>query len=373
MRLALLPAPKLDLPHSVLVATLNVRSLLAWCLLVSAVIALAGCSQRTEAPAQAAPTTSASATEVEGGGAISSPAAVVAQPLADDVLKGTKWPAATLTSGTASISCNTDYALAGDGQALVDLGFFSVLDAMDPCRKAGVVRLRYQGKISADFAELVERVSAMAERMEIGNRILDIDSAGGQVEDAIRAGDTIGDAHWTIWVREGDLCHSACVFILAAGDNRLISGPVGVHRIIRLHSDATTRAALEQELRAVHDRIKNYFARNGVDVAVADMMMTVPSSDLRLLTADELRQYGLSGSNPVQDDLERIRLARKCGEAFVHRRESFLKAFGKQCAGDKNGAAQGVDSLGECGMKLRKRFGFPERKCPAESPLSEYD
>lgn len=344
---------------------------MGWFLVAASWFALSGCQKPAEVPAQAE-STAASAAGAEEGGAISSPA-VVAKPMTDDVLKGTKWPPAKVTSGVASISCETDYTEAGDGQALVDLGFFSVLDAMTPCREAGVVRLRYEGKISSDFADLVERVTAMAERMDIDKRILDIDSAGGQVEDGIRAGDTIGDSHWTIWVREGDICHSACVFILAAGDNRLISGPVGIHRIIRLHSDATTRAELEQELRAVHDRIKDYFARNGADVAVADMMMTVPSSDLRLLTADELRQYGLSGSNPVQDDLERIRLARKCGEAFVHRRETFVRAFEKQCAGDEDGAAQGVESLSECGMQLRKRYGFPDRKCPAESPLSEYD
>lgn len=352
---------------------MKARSHIGWFLVACGWLALAGCRNPAEAPAPAEPPTTASAAGAEGGGAIVNTPDVAAKPLADDVLKGTKWPSAEVTSGTASISCDTDYVEAGDGQALVDLKFLSVLDAMSPCRDAGVVRLRYEGKISPDFAELVERVTAMADRMDIGKRILDIDSAGGQVEDAIRAGDAIGDSHWTIWVREGDMCHSACVFILAAGDNRLISGPVGIHRIIRLHSDATTRAELEQELRAVHDRIKDYFARNGADVAVADMMMTVPSSDLRLLTADELRQYGLSGSNPVQDDLERIRLARKCGESFVHRREAFVRAFGKQCAGSAEAAAQDVEGMGDCGMKLRKRYAFPDRRCPAESPLSEYD
>lgn len=341
----------------------------AWILLASGWLMLAACQKPAEVPAE--PPTTASAAVAEGVGAISSPT-VVAQPLADDVLKGTKWPPATVTSGTASISCDTDYVEAGDGQALIDLRYFSVLDAMTPCREAGVVRLRYEGKISADFADLVERITAMAERMQIEKRILDIDSAGGQVEDGIRAGDTIGDSHWTIWVREGDVCHSACVFILAAGDNRMVSGPVGIHRIIRLHSDATTRAELEEELRAVHDRIKGYFARNGADVAVADMMMTVPSSALRLLDADELRRYGLSGSNPVQDDLERIRLARKCGESFVHRREAFLRGFERQCAGDQ-AEVEGVEAMGDCGMDLRKRFGFPDARCPAESPLSEYD
>ncbi|MDQ2701321.1 MAG: hypothetical protein M3Y70_00585 [Pseudomonadota bacterium] len=341
--------------------------------LLSVSLALAAC-QKPPAEQPAEPPTAASAVVAEGGGAIIGPPVAVSEPLAEDVLKGTKWPPATLASGTASLSCSTDYVEAGDGRALVDLGFFSVLDAMTPCREAGVVRLRYEGKIASDFADLVERVTAMAERMDIDKRILDLDSAGGQVEDAIRAGDTIANTHWTIWVREGDMCHSACVFILAAGDNRLVSGPVGVHRIIRLYSDATTRAELEQELRAVHDRIKGYFARNGADVAVADMMMTVPSRSLRLLTEDELRMYGLSGSNPVQDDLERIQLARKCGEPFVHRREAFLRAFEQQCASGQEGEDHpDVEGMGDCGMQLRKRFGFPDDKCPDESPLSEYD
>src|SRR3546814_13674080 len=130
----------------------------------------------------------------------------------------------------------------------------------------------------------------MAGSMEIDKPTLAIESAGVQVEDAILAGDTFANSHWTIWVREGDLCHSACVFILAAGDNRLVSGPVGIHRIIRLHSQATTRGELDKELRAVHDRIKDYFLRNGADVAVADMMLTVPSRAPRPRTEAALRQ-----------------------------------------------------------------------------------
>ena len=105
------------------------------------------------------------------------------------------------------------------------------------------------------------------------------------------------------------------------------------------------------------------------DVAVADMMMTVPSSQLRLLTPDELRGYGLSGSNPVQEDLERIRLARKCGESFVHRREAFLRAFEAKCAVGEGD----VDAVGQCGRKLRRSYGFPDKRCPTETPLAEYD
>jgi hypothetical protein len=29
--------------------------------------------------------------------------------------------------------------------------------------------------------------------------------------------------------------------------------------------------------------------------------------------------------------------------------------------------------MGDCGLELRQRFGFPDPECPAQSPLSEFD
>ena len=344
------------------------RHLLKTCAIVLYGLVLVACNREAPVAAPVVTEPAEAITSGNRGGAISSDS-TDAQPLTDAVLKGSTWPAARVRFGEAMISCDPDYSVAGDGKPLVNLGYFSVLDAMSECRERGVVRLHYRGKIASDFTALVRRVASMAARMEIDKRILDIDSSGGQIEDGIRAGDAIGATHWTVWVREDSVCHSACVLVLAAGDNRMISGKVGVHRIIRLASTATTRAGLEQELRAVHAQIKDSLARNGVDVAVADMMMTVPSRDLRLLTEPELEQYGLSGSNAVQDDLERIRLLRKCGEEFVYRRESYARAFDRQCTAP----GDDVEAMNACGLALRGRYGFPDAKCPVESPLSEYD
>lgn len=282
----------------------------------------------------------------------------------------TDWPVSKVTSGQAWVSCQAEYNTEeGDGAALESLAFFSVVDALSPCQKGGVLRLRYQGKIAADFTDLVARVADIAGRMGIHKRILDLDSAGGQVEDAIKAGDVIGAGGWTIWVREGSVCHSACVFVLGAGDNRLISGKVGVHRIIRMSSTATTRAELNEELRGVYGRVKDYLERNGVAVAVADLMMTVPNRRLRLLSKDELQEYGLDGTNAAQDDLDRLQLMRRCGDDFVMRRDAFMRSFDSTCK--KSGA--GLDDMQACGLELRTQFGFPDIKCPADSPLSEFD
>jgi membrane-bound ClpP family serine protease len=286
-----------------------------------------------------------------------------------DVLKGNDWPKAEVASGDAFISCQLELTDEGDGEALVDLSYKSVAAALGPCEETDTVRLRYRGKIATDFTALVERVANIAERLHIETRVIDLDSSGGHVEDAMKAGDAIGASRWTLWVRENAICHSACVLILAAGDDRQISGKVGIHRMIRVASTATTRAELSQELREVYAQMKEYLERNGAAVTVADLMMTVPNRKLRLLAKAELEEYGLEGTNAVQDDLERISLTRKCGEDFVIRKDEFTRSFERECnLPDKT--PQEIDA---CGLELREGFGFPDEKCPIESPLSALD
>lgn len=278
-----------------------------------------------------------------------------------DVRKSTKWPPAEVVSGTATIGC--DIAAAGeDDRPLTNLEFFSVVDALNPCQERGALRLSYRGKIAADFTDLIERVGAMADRMGIRTRVLDLDSSGGRVEDAMKAGDAIAESHWTIRVGENAICHSACVLVLAAGDDRAIDGKVGIHRMVRIGSKADTRAELSEELRQVYQQLKAYLERNGASVAVADLMMTVPNRSLRLLGEDELKEYGLDGTNAAQDDLERIVLSRKCGEDFVKRKDDYARAFEAECAPKKPEAAA------TCAAGLDTRFGFPDSKCPADGP-----
>jgi len=301
------------------------------------------------------------AADPDAGGEISEP--VPEEPEEID------WSAIELAPGESSLSCELDYAREGDGTPLPDLEQTTIAEAMGECVERGVVRLRYQGKINAAFAALMQRVTHVADELGIGKRVLDINSSGGMVEDAIRAGDRIAESRWTVWVREDAVCHSACVFILAAGDMRMVSGRIGIHRIIRMSSTASTRVELNRELRVVYDRVRAYLERNGAAVAVADMMMAVPNRNLRILAGDELGLYGLDGINPAQDDLDRLRLMRKCGEDFVARRDAFVRAFDASCKSPNTD----LEALNTCGLDLRKGYGFPDSTCPAESPLSEFD
>lgn len=341
-------------------------------LLLTACIALAACQRAAEDTTPPIETVEVASPE-EGGAVSSAPVdvdAAPAVPVAEPDASGVDWSAVmTLTAATASISCELDYANAGDGTPLTAFDQDALRESMTDCAERGVFRLRFKGRVTEDFTRLVKRLALVADELSIKKRVLDIDSSGGMVEEAIRAGDVIAATRWTIWVREGAVCHSSCVFLLAGGDTRLIGGRVGIHRIIRMSSSASTRAELNRELRAVYGRVRDYLERNGAAVAVADLMMAVPNRSLRILTPDELKFYGLDGVNPAQDDLDRLRLMRKCGQDFVARRDAYARAFDTTC----NAPDRDVEQMAGCGLELRGKFGFPDAQCPTESPLSEFD
>ena len=230
------------------------------------------------------------------------------------------WSPVQLEAGDAWVDCSADYTQGG-GRPLLSLAYEDLRRSVQDCRGTGLLRLRYKGKVTASFAALMERTGRVAGDLGIGKRILDIDSAGGHVEAAIRAGDAIGENDWTIWVRGDSVCHSACVLLLAAGDMRVIAGPVGIHRMIRLRSSATSRKELGEELRTVSDELRNYLERNGASDKVYDLMTTVPNRTLRILTVDELDQVGLADradewpSRLSGGQRQRVALAR----ALIHR------------------------------------------------------
>jgi len=345
------------------------RRLLFPLLLLPGLAVLAGCQR--EMPAEGEVETQVVVSPEEGGAVSRDPVpaeAIAAEPPpAPAPEPAADWTPLELASGQAWIGCSLDYR-EGDGEPVASLEREPLRGLMEGCREGDVVRVRYAGKIARDFTALVERVTRMAEELGISHRVLDLDSTGGHVEDAIRTGDWIGNHRWTLWVREDSVCHSACVFVLAGGDSRVLAGRVGIHRIIRLSSTATSRHELNTELQAVYGTVRAYLERNGASPLLADAMKTVPNRSLRLLTQDELAAYGLDGNNAAQDDLDRVRLLAKCGDDFMLRRDRWVRAFDDRCRSENE-----VYARNACGLELRRGLGFPDDECPSESPLAEYN
>ncbi|MBZ3693081.1 COG3904 family protein [Phyllobacterium calauticae] len=129
----------------------------------------------------------------------------------------------------------------------------------------------------------------------------------------------------------GAYCLSACPYIFAAGEKRLV-GPwalIGVHQITQVYTQ--TRITYETRYRMVNGKKKildtkivgrkpagsyertdlskgyrqkllAYFTGMGIDPAIVDRMLSIPAKDISVLTQDELVAFKLvSGTGDVSD------------------------------------------------------------------------
>lgn len=193
-----------------------------------------------------------------------------------------------------------------------------------------------------------------------------IDSPGGDAEAALEISEIISNRPWQIFVRREERCYSACVFLLAAARERVVLGEVGIHRIYPSGSVAATTGELARDLDAIVTRAKALLQRNGVNPSLVDDMMSVPSSDVRILTWEEQDAYGLGHDNAAQVDLERLGLERRCGTEFVQRLQQ-AQAHARRCETSFwwRGAYR---EFATCVNTANRQLGFPDATCPNDGP-----
>ena len=128
--------------------------------------------------------------------------------------------------------------------------------------------------------------------------LVDLDSPGGSVQDALEMSAMLRERELPVRVAEGSLCASSCPLVLAGGMVRQVSSraSVGVHQIFaadpaRAEALGTGGMARAQETTA---RIGRHLAAMGVDGALWLHALETPKSQLYYLSEDELIGYGLA-------------------------------------------------------------------------------
>ena len=286
----------------------------------------------------------------------------------------------TLQRGEATIACRD--GLEVSRYAVTDITTIGVHNALQDCNLFELT-LFYEGEIDRSFAQFIKIISDRNWPYE--RRVMFIHSAGGDVEAALRIGRDISKEPWSVFVaRSGEAprpstaqCYSACIFILAAARERAILGTVAIHRIYPSGSEALSRSELAAELADIEAQAKEFMRENGVSTSIVDDMMSIPSSDIRLLSPNELDEYGLAGENSAQLDLERLDLERRCGTEFVGRLASARHQVEIQCeprlraacavAGGTCTVAANND-MDQCVNDANRQFGFPDASCPNDGP-----
>lgn len=121
-------------------------------------------------------------------------------------------------------------------------------------------------------------------------KIVLLDSIGGSVPEAIRMGRLLRETGFDVIVPSTGLCQGSCVYLLAAGHRRTVRGAVGLHRPYYPGGDS---ALSQPSPGGARYNPRSYLREMNVQPSLLEAMQRIEPGRMRLLTQQELAQYGL--------------------------------------------------------------------------------
>lgn len=138
-----------------------------------------------------------------------------------------------------------------------------------------------------------------------------------KIAKAIRQSEKMQDSIGTHVVGD-DVCYSACVIILAGSYSRNTYGPVGIHRPHFVGEEYIEWGYddMQSAYTALYDVLSDLFIQANLSRRLVDDMFAIPSNELRILSKDELNQYGLSKDDLVIQEQKFTEMRTVCGRIF---------------------------------------------------------
>lgn len=142
--------------------------------------------------------------------------------------------------------------------------------------------------------------------------IIKFESAGGDIAAAMSIGRVIRSMK-ALAKPKG--CYSACVLVLAGAGYRAVDEKslIGIHRPYQREAVLTTPEKEKQKYKLIQTEVENYLTEMNVSLRLYADMMIIPPDQLKILTLDELSNYGLAGNDPYFDEADAMAKALKAG------------------------------------------------------------
>jgi len=155
----------------------------------------------------------------------------------------------------------------------------------------GGKRALLEGGIVPGDAERIEK--QLAELAPKPEGVI-LNSPGGSVQDALMLGRYLRSADLTTALRSGDICYSACPYLLAAGTSRTIpdDASVGVHQHYFGESTLLPAFVAVNDIQRGQGEVMTYLDRMGIDPLVMQHALVTPPSEIYVLLPEELARYG---------------------------------------------------------------------------------
>ncbi|MBC8493573.1 MAG: hypothetical protein H8D41_02160 [bacterium] len=172
-------------------------------------------------------------------------------------------------------------------------------------------------KVKLAFELLSSRALYTSEYKNLAYNRLILNSSGGLIMEAIKIGNFIADKNVEVIVSAPSKCYSACVFIYAAAKTRYAVGEIGVHRPFAKDISVDNLSYYEylDKYKSLTPKFKQYFSKFGVSENLVDLMNSISSEEIKILTYDEREVYGLN-KNIAAQEYERARTIQLCGQEY---------------------------------------------------------
>jgi hypothetical protein len=121
-----------------------------------------------------------------------------------------------------------------------------------------------------------------------------LNSPGGSVRDALELGRYLRREGFNTALRDGDICYSACPYLLAAGETRTVpdSASVGVHQHYFGKSTLLPAFVAIEDIQRGQGEVMRYLNDMGIDPLVMQHALVTPPDEIYVLLPEELRRYG---------------------------------------------------------------------------------
>lgn len=181
-------------------------------------------------------------------------------------------------------------------------------DPFEEMRRAGITvndqtaSINIDGEITGATAKLFDHALKLMPPEE--SITVFLNSTGGDLYAAMAVGRAIRKSENTaaVAVMDDAKCYSACVFILAAGEQRIRRGSIGIHRPYSSAPSSDARQA-EQWFSKISADSKAYLREMRVREALFDDMVNISPSQIHIFqSTSEMDRYGLIKMDPVVEE-----------------------------------------------------------------------
>jgi hypothetical protein len=161
--------------------------------------------------------------------------------------------------------------------------------------------------------------------------MINFDSRGGDVYEAIKIGRLIREKQYgsavpfdfVPWIPDGVFrCVSSCNLAFIGGVVRSVDGAFGIHRP---YSDTLNldNASASERYESIVRMLHAYVSDMRVSADLVEQMMRISPQDVRFLTGSEMAAMGITGNDPIWEDMKASQRAAQLGitkSEFIRRR-----------------------------------------------------